>query len=248
MTNTEDKKTNNLIEQMFKVGAHFGYSKTKRHPSTKPFIFGVKGRVEIFDLEKTSASLEDAKNFVASLAAEGKQILFVSSKSEAKEVIKNGAESIDMPFVAGRWVGGTISNFSEIKKRVQRFVRLSDDKEKGLLGKYTKKERLLIDREIDKLASKFSGLVSMTGFPAALFVVDPKKEEIAVKEATEKKIPVISLANSDCNIKNIDFPIPANDSSKSSIEFFVNQIVDAYKEGKKSAPAKTSESRNKESK
>lgn len=228
-----DKK---VIGQMFEAGAHFGYSKTKRHPSIKPFIFGVKNRVEIFDLEKTENSLEKAKDFVRKLASERKQILFVSGKSEAKEAIKEGAESIGAPFVVGRWIGGTLTNSSEINKRVARFQKLETDKEKGNLTKYTKKERLLIDRDIEKLDRKFSGLVSLTGTPAALFIIDPKKEEIALAEAVAKKIPVIALANSDCNIKEIDYPITANDSSRASIKLFIDEIVSAYEEGKLITP------------
>ena len=228
----------NVIEKMFKVGAHFGYSKTKRHPSVKKFIFGSKNRVEIFDLEKTSKSLEIVKDFVKELASLRKQILFVSSKNEAREAVEVGASSIGMPFVAGRWIGGTLTNDIEIKKRVKRFQKLESDKEKGLLSKYTKKERLLIDREIDKLGKKFSGLTSLDGLPSALFVVDPKKEEIAVKEAVVRNIPVIAIANSDCNIEKIKYPIPANDSSKASIQFFVDEIVGAYNEGKKIASKK----------
>jgi small subunit ribosomal protein S2 len=227
-----------LIEQMFKVGAHFGYSKTKRHPSVKPFIFGVKNRVEIFDLEKTGKSLEEAKEFAKNIGSKRKKILFVSSKAEAVKIIKNEASSIDAPYVVGRWIGGTLTNYDEIKKRIARFLKLESDKEKGLLGKYTKKERLMIDREIEKLDKNFAGLTSLEGLPAALFVVDPKKEEIAVKEANDKGIPVIALANSDCNIKKVTYPITANDSSKMSIEFFVKEIMSAYEEGKKMTPKK----------
>lgn len=228
-----------MIEKMFEAGAHFGYSRTKRHPSIKKFIFGAKNRVEIFDLEKTNASLEEVKEFVKSLGSEGKQILFVSSKSEAKEAIETGAMSIDAPYVAGRWIGGTLTNAEQIKKRVERFQKLESDKEKGLLSKYTKKERLLIDREIDKLDRKFSGLVNLSGTPAAMFIVDSKKEEIALSEAISRNIPIISLVNSDCNIKDINYPITANDSSKASISFFVNEIIESYKEGFKNPKSKT---------
>lgn len=225
-----------IIKQMFEAGAHFGYSKTKRHPSVKPFIFGIKDRVDIFDLEKTNDSLEKVRDFVKTLASENKQILFVSSKSEARKAIEEGASLIDMPFVVGRWIGGTLTNYEQIKKRVAKFKKLQDDREKGLLGKYTKKERLLIDREIEKLGRKFSGLVSMNELPKAVFVIDPKKEEITISEALDKNIPIIVLANSDCNIKGIKYPIVANDSSKTSIQFFVNEIVSAYNEGKKMTP------------
>ncbi len=250
MTKTTDNPTegqnNNVIEKMFKVGAHFGYSKTKRHPSVKKFIFGAKNRVEIFDLEKTNQLLEEAKNFIKELASSGKQILFVSGKNEAREAVEIGASSIGMPFVAGRWIGGTLTNDTEIKKRVKKLQKLESDKEKGLLSKYTKKERLLIDREIDKLERKFSGLTSLKGLPSALFIIDSKKEEIAVKEAVARNIPIIAVANSDCNIKEIQYPITANDSSKASIQFFVDEIVGAYNEGKKIIPKEKTEIKKEE--
>ena len=231
---TEEKKIKNsdIIDQMFKAGAHFGYQKSRRDASTSPFIFGIKNKVEIIDLEKTLEQLEKAKTFVTDLAKTGKQILFVGGKSEAKGSIKIGAMSIDMPYVDGRWIGGAITNFTEIKKRIAKFEDLQKQREKGELSKYTKKERLLIDREIDNLDSMFSGIVSMKDAPKALFVIDPKKEFIAVAEAKKAGIPVIALANTDCNIKLIDFPIVANDASVSSIAFFVSEIVKSYKAGR----------------
>ena len=231
---TEEKKTknNDIIDQMFKAGAHFGYQKSRRDASTSTFIFGTKNKVEIIDLEKTNEQLEKAKQFITELAKAGKQILFVGGKSEAKGSIKIGAMSIDMPYVDGRWIGGAITNFSEIKKRIAKFEDLQKQKEKGELTKYTKKERLLIDREIDNLESMFAGIVSMKDAPKALFVIDPKKEFIAVAEAKKSGIPVVALANTDCNIKLVDFPIVANDASVSSISFFVTEIVKAYKAGK----------------
>ena len=196
MTEENKIKNNDIIDTMFKAGAHFGYQKSRRDASTTPFIFGTKNKVEIIDLEKTVEQLEKAKEFVSSLAKTGKQILFVGGKSEAKTAIKIGAMSIDMPYVDGRWIGGAITNFSEIKKRM------------------------------------FSGIVSMKDAPKALFVIDPKKEFIAVAEAKKAGISVIALANTDCNIKLVDFPIVANDASVSSIEFFVSEIVKSYKAGK----------------
>ena len=237
MTNTETTENKGIIEEMFKVGAHFGYSKSKRHPSMKSLIFGVKNTVEIIDLEKTDEYLARAKEFVASVAREGKQILFVGSKNEAREAVKNAALSVDMPYVTNRWIGGTITNFSEIKKRIARLEDLTSKKEKGELGMYTKKERLLIDREIEDLEKHFGGLLPMKQKPAAIFVVDSGAESIAVKEATGTGIPVISLSGSDCNIKGIDYPVPANDSSRSSITFFVDAITAAYKTNFQATPA-----------
>lgn len=231
---TEEKKTknNDIIDTMFKAGAHFGYQKSRRDASTAPFIFGIKNKVEIIDLEKTAEQLKVAEEFISNLAKAGKQILFVGGKSEARGSIKIGAMSIDMPYVDGRWIGGAITNFSEIKKRIAKFEDLQKQKEKGELAKYTKKERLLIDRGIENLDVMFSGIVSMKDAPKALFVIDPKKEFIAVAEAKKAGIPVIALLNTDCNIKVIDFPIVANDASVSSIAFFVSEIVKAYKAGK----------------
>lgn len=230
MTNIETTEKNNPnIEEMFKAGAHFGYSKSRRHSSMKSLIFGIKNSVEIIDLEKTDEYLAKAKDFVAALAKEGKQILFVGSKNEARDVVKNGAISVDVPYVTNRWIGGTITNFPEIKKRISRLEELTGKRDKGELGMYTKKERLLIDREIEKLEKNFGGLLPMKEKPAAIFVVDSRAENIAVEEAKNANIPVISLSGSDCDIKGIEYPIPANDSSKSSIEFFVGQLVDTYK-------------------
>ena len=229
---TKQVQNEGLITNMFAVGAHFGYSRSRRHPSVKPFIFGTKNGVEILDLEKTSVELETAKDFIKSLAKGGKQVLFVGTKNEAKKAVEDGALSIDMPFVAERWVGGVLTNFPEIKKRVALLEDLRAKRENGELAMYTKKERLLIDKDIERLERNFSGIVSMKELPVALFIIDPKKESIAMKEAAFLGIPVVALANSDCNLKEVNFPIPGNDSSLSSITFFVGQIVEAFKAGR----------------
>jgi small subunit ribosomal protein S2 len=233
----KETKESSVVDKLFEVGAHFGMIRSRRHPSTKPFLFGAKNKVEIFDLEKTKEELEKAKNFVQTLAQSGGLLFFVGGKNESQDAVREAASSIEMPYVAGRWLGGTLTNFSEIKKRIAKLEDLSLQKEKGELVKYTKKERLLIDREIEYLQEFFSGLSPMKFLPKALFVVDPRKEEIAVKEAKKIGIPVIALASSDCNIIGIDYPIPANDASKKSIAFFVREIASAYSQGKKTAPA-----------
>jgi len=231
-----NKNADKIMEEMFKAGAHFGYSKSRRHPTVSPYIFGVKNRAEIFDLTKTADLLQNALDFVASLAKDGRQILFVGGKNEARDLIKKAAVSIDMPYVAGRWIGGTFTNFSEIKKRISKLEELTKQREKGELSKYTKKERLVIDRNIGNLERFFSGLLLMKEMPKAVFAIDPKNEAIAVTEAKKMGIPVIALAGSDCDIKNIDYPIAANDSSISSISFFVDEIVKAY--GNNKSPKK----------
>ncbi len=137
-----------LIERLFSVGAHFGHSRSRRHPSVSDHLFGAKGSVELFDLEKTAVALEEAKSFIESLARDGKVVLLVSGKAEARDIVRAAAEQANLPYVAGRWIGGTLTNFPEIRKRVERMERLTEERESGELGKFTKLERLRIYREI----------------------------------------------------------------------------------------------------
>ncbi len=229
---------NTRLQEMFNAGVHYGYRKSRRHPSTEKFIFGNKNNVEIFDLERVEEALDQVLDFVRNTAAQGKQILIVGGKLEARKAIREAGESLGIPFVAGRWVGGTITNFPIIKARVDRLEKLLADKEKGELIKYTKKERLLIDREIKRLDETFGGLRGMKELPAAVFVIDPKHEKTAVAEAHDRGIPVIALANSDCNISQIDHIIPGSDASVHSIDFFVKALAVAYREGALNAPKK----------
>lgn len=219
------------IDALFSSGAHFGYRRSKRHPTAAPFIFGAKGGVEIFDLEKTKAALVRAEEFVKELSRGSRTLLFVGGKHEASEAVKAGAEKIGMPYVAGRWVGGTLTNFSQIRGRIDRMLELLSKREKGELAKYTKKERLLIDRDIARLEELFAGLIALKALPAALFVVDPTKEHTAVAEAKKTEIPVIALASSDCDFSAVRYPIPGNDASRASIAFFLERIVAAYEAG-----------------
>ncbi len=219
------------IEEMFTAGAHFGFSRARRHPSFKNYIFGVKNETEIVDLEKTEALLKKAMDFVTALVKEKKTVLFVASKSEAKEIVKRAAESLNLPYVAGRWIGGTLTNFDQIKRRVARLEDLISKREKGELGKYTKKERLMFDREIENLLKFFGGIRNLTKIPDAIFIVDPKREYIAVEEAKKQGVPVIALASTDCDLKVVQYPIPANDAARSSIEYFTGKIVEAIKGG-----------------
>ena len=231
LVNTENTGQNATIEDLFKVGAHFGFVKSRRHPSAKAFIYGIKNKIEIFDLEKTTESLHRALEFVETLGSKNATILFVSGKNEAKWAIVKVANDINQPYVAGRFIGGTLTNFPEIRKRVEKMELLASQREKGELAKYTKKEQLLIDREIGKLRQFFSGLALMKNLPQALFVVDSKAESTAAREAKRKGIPVIALCGTDNDLSQIEYPIPGNDSSKSSIEFFLNSIAEAYKKG-----------------
>jgi small subunit ribosomal protein S2 len=221
-------ETNPIIDKLFSAGAHFGYAPSRRHPSTASYIFGNKGGVEIFDLEQTAGLLENAKAFVKALATDRKTILFVGGKAEAREAIERAAGKLGAPSVSARWIGGTLTNFSEIKKRLGRLEELSSMREKGELAKFTKLERLLIDREISDLESMFGGLRGMTKLPDALFVIDPRKESGAVAEAVQLKIPVIALMNSDCDRSKIAYPVPGNDASRETSFVILDEITKTY--------------------
>ena len=244
MTKANTQTKTDTIERMFEAGAHFGYSKARRHPSTKGVIFGLKSKTEIIDLTKTEEYLNRAKEYMASLAKDGKVVLFVGSKVEARNPVVEAAKAIDMPYVDKRWIGGTFTNFSEIKKRADRLLDLTDQKDKGELEqKYNKKERLLLDREMDKLEVNFGGLTGMKKLPNAIFVVDPGYEHLAVAEARQMNIPVIALASSDCDFNLIDYPIPANDAALASITLFVEEILGAYRENIGKAPEVTEDAK-----
>jgi small subunit ribosomal protein S2 len=224
------------IKTLFEAGAHFGFSRARRHPTAAPYIFATKDRTDIFDLEESGKRLEAAAAFASALASAGKQLLLVGGKNEALGVVKQVAESIDMPYVAGRWIGGTLTNFKNIRKRIERLEKLSKERESGELSKYTKRERLMIDREIEELLGRFGGLVSMADLPGALFVIDSRHEETAVKEANQLKIPVIALSNTDCDFSLVQYPIPGNDTSVKSIKLVAEAVAQAYASGKR-APA-----------
>jgi small subunit ribosomal protein S2 len=219
---------NPIIDKLFSVGAHFGYAPSRRHPTQAPYIFGAKGGIELFDLEKTASLLENALNFVKTLGAERKVLLFVGGKAEAREAVERAALRINQPYSSGRWIGGSITNFSEIRKRLARLQELSEKREKGELAQFTKRERLLIDREITDLELMFGGLRGMQKNPDALIVIDPKREEGAVAEARQMNIPVIALMNTDCNRSLIQYPIPGNDASRDTLSYILDEIAASY--------------------
>lgn len=222
-----------LIEALFSVGAHLGYSRARRHASMKNFIFGSKGKTDIIDLTKTAELVETSLAFTRSLGASGKTVLFVGGKPEIRDLVRGSAETLNMPYVAGRWLGGTLTNFPEIKKRITRLASLTADRDLGVLAqKYTKKERVLLGREIAKLELNFGGLSGLEKLPDALVVVDTRAEIIAVREAHQLNIPIIGIMSSDCDLRQISHPIVGNDASRKSVEFFLSKIVDAYRTGK----------------
>lgn len=237
----KDRSGKVTIDALLSVGAHFGFVKSRRHPSVKPFILGAKNNTEIFDLEKTREEMAKLLEFVEAKGREKASMLLVGGKSEAREAITKAGKELEMPFVAGRWIGGTLSNFVEIKKRIMRLEELTEQREKGELGKYTKKERLLFDREIEKLSIFFGGLAELKSLPKFIVIIDPKKETIAVEEARKMKIPILALANSDSNLFKLDHAVPGNDASRKSIDYFLKEVTAAYKKGREAAPAEVAE-------
>ncbi|MEX2369172.1 MAG: 30S ribosomal protein S2 [Candidatus Paceibacterota bacterium] len=223
--------TTDMLGEMFSAGAHYGLSRRRRHPSTMDYIFGLKDGVEIIDLEKTQALLNDAATFVEELGKAGESILFVTSKNEANAVVKNIAESINQPYVTGRWIGGTFTNFNNIRGRIRHLEDLEAQRDSGELEKYTKKEQLLLEREMNRLIEKFGGIRNMTNKPAAIIVVDSKEEIIAINEAKHDGVATVALCNVDCDVNEIDYPIVANDARAESIRFFLQQLRDAYEKG-----------------
>ena len=234
-----EENTVSLVDKMFNAGAHYGYSRTRRHPSVSSYIFATRNKGDIINLEKTSVMLAEAEEFVKSLGSRNKTILFVGTKPEAKEIIKSVAESLNMPYVTNRWIGGTLSNFTEIKKRIAELENYRKDSIEGGLEKYTKKERVVMAKKMEKLSKYYSGLVMLKKAPDALFVIDSRAEHIAATEARKSGVSVIALTNSDSNIKNIEYPLVGNDASMPSIQFFTTSIAKAYKAGQMSVPVKS---------
>ena len=232
----------NLIERLFKAGSHFGFSKSRRHPTVTPYIFANKQGTDIFDLEKTSTLLEEAKEIIKTAGSQGKTVLFVGTKDEVSKLVKDYAEKTESPYVSNRWIGGLLTNFSEIRKRIARLKDLAAEKESGELDrKYTKKERVMIGREVDKLTFNFGGVSALERTPQLMVVVDPRHDSIAVTEAKDMKVPVIGIMNSDSNLNAVTTPIVINDALTTSVDLALGELVESYLEGKKAyvpAPAK----------
>jgi small subunit ribosomal protein S2 len=228
MTNQEKTTLKSVetpsIEQMLKSGMHFGHRTSKWHPKMKPFIFGKRNGVHIIDLVQSQKMLKEAIEFMAKMKAEGKTILFVGTKMQVKAPLKRTAKELGMPYITEKWMGGTLTNFLVIKKMIKKYVSLSSDKQSGKLNKYTKKERLEIDRELEKLELKVGGLTNLNKIPDLLFVWDIKIEKTAVMEAKKKNIPVVAICDTNTNPTDIKYPIPSNDDATKTIKLVLNAI------------------------
>lgn len=230
---TETQSTQTLIDRLFKAGSHFGFSKSRRHPSVKPYLFGNKLGTDIFDLEKTVTAIEEAKAALEKAGTEGKVLVVVSTKEETSALARKAAEAAELPFVTNRWIGGTLTNFSEIKKRIDRLHKLTTEGESGELErKYTKKERVVIGREIDKLNSNFGGIKQLEKTPTMMLVVDARHDVIAVTEAADIGIPVVGIMSSDNNVKHVTHAVVVNDALQSSVTLVLDELLAAYTKGK----------------
>ena len=222
------------LKRLFDTGAHFAQVRSRRHPSMKPFLVGAKGRQEIIDLAKTEAQLDAAKATMATLAREGKTVLFVGGKTEVAPIVKHAAERIGAPYVAGRWLGGTISNWTEVKRRVERLATLAEDRSSGALAKsHTKLELVRLEREEKRLAERLGGITGLSKRPDALVVVDTARERHAVKEAKDAGIPILAVMSSDNDLKDATYPIVANDASRETVKLILGELAVAFEEGRK---------------
>ncbi len=222
-----------LVERLFQAGAHFGFKKSRRHPTVAPYLFTTKEGNDIFDLEKTTELLDKAKEVLKEAGSKGKTVLFVGTKDEASKLVKEAAEKVETPYVSNRWIGGMLTNFGEIKKRINRLETLNHEKESGELErKYTKKERVVIGREVDKLNFNFAGIASMTKLPDMVFVVDPRHDDVAVTESISAGVPIMAIMGSDCDASKINYPVVANDSLQASVSILLDELAAAYSEGK----------------
>lgn len=237
-TETKAKKAEKKVvkvtpENLFEAGAHFGHIARRWNPKMEKYLYGKKGGIHIFDLEKTMEELEKAGEFLRKAASEGKRIVLVGTKRQSEKIVKEEAVEAGIGYVTERWLGGTITNWGQIKTRIDRLNRLKKGREEGRYAGYTKKERLLIDREIAKLERFFGGLADLGGAPEVMVVFDIRKDKIAGREAQSRNIPVIAVVDSNANPDLVDYPIPMNDDASAAVEMVIKYLVEKIKLGKK---------------
>ena len=230
------------MQDLLEAGVHFGHQTNRWHPKMEPFIFGSRNGIHIVDLSQTVRMWQSARQFVAELAARGESMLFVGTKKQARDSVQKQAERAEQFYVVNRWLGGTLTNFRTIQKSIDKLKELDKMSRDGTYAKYTKKEVLRFERERERLEYNVGGIREMDGLPGAMFIVDPHKEEIAVKEANRLDIPTVALCDTNCDPSLIDFPIPGNDDAIRAIRLFATAIADACLHGSQIASAKREES------
>jgi small subunit ribosomal protein S2 len=229
------------IAELLSAGCHFGHLTRRWNPKMRPYIFMERNGIHVIDLKKTQQLLEDACNALANIVADGKRVLFVGTKKQAKDLLREEAMRCQQFYVTERWLGGSLTNFTTIRKSVKRLTNIEKMESDGTFDKITKKEGLFLQREKDKLNNVLSGVVDMTRLPGALFVVDVKKEGIAVKEARRLGIPVFAIVDTNCDPDNVDFVVPANDDAIKSVQVITKAVADAVLEGRERAATRQME-------
>jgi len=220
-------------EEMAQAGLHFGHKTSTVHPKMKQYLWGARNEIHIIDVEKTAEKFKEALEFIKKLISENKTLLLVGTKIQVKNLVKEIAQETGLPYINERWLGGTFTNFETMKKRLEYFKELERKKEQGELAKYTKKERAKIDKEIQDLEIKFGGIKNLEKLPDAVFVLDMKKDYLAVKEAKMKGLKVIGVADTNIDPTLADYPIPANDDAISSVKYILEKAKETILKAKK---------------
>jgi len=221
------------MKSLLEAGVHFGHQTNKWNPKMKPYIFGARNNIYIIDLQQTVGLFQTAYNFVVDMTSGGNKLLFVGTKKQAHEAIVEEANRCGMPYVSHRWLGGMLTNFVTIKKRIDRLNNLNRMFSDDSISAYPKKEILALQHEKDKLQNILGGIKELEGLPGALFIVDPKRESIAVQEARKLKIPIVAIVDTNCDPDEIDYIIPGNDDAIRAIKLFTSKFADASMEGKR---------------
>ena len=229
------------MKQLLEAGVHFGHQTRRWDPRMAEYIFQARNGIHIIDLQKTSKKLDDAYEFVRAQAEEGKNILFVGTKKQAQECVKEAAEKCGMFYINERWLGGTLTNFPTIRTRVERLTELERMEEDGTLDVLPKKEVVLLRKEMDKLNKNLGGIKEMTEIPDVMFIVDPKKEHIAILEAKKLNIPVVGLIDTNCNPNDVDYVIPGNDDAIRAVKLMTDVMANAVIEGRQGESFDTTE-------
>ncbi len=220
------------MKQLLEAGVHFGHQTRRWDPRMAEYIFQARNGIHIIDLQKTSKKLDEAYAFIKEQAEEGKTILFVGTKKQAQDCVKEAAEKSGMFYVNERWLGGTLTNFKTIRKRIERLAELEKMQEDGTFEVLPKKEVILLKKEMDKLEKNLGGIKEMTQVPDVIFVVDPKKEHIAVQEAKKLNIPLVGLVDTNCDPNDVDYVIPGNDDAIRAVKLVTDVLANAVIEGK----------------
>jgi small subunit ribosomal protein S2 len=223
------------MQDLLTAGAHFGHKVSRAHPKMRDYIFGARDGISIIDLEKTEEKLKEAVKGAYELGKAGKVMLVVATKKQSKEIAKDLAKEADTPFMTERWIGGLLTNFEEMKRKIRKLTELKDEKEKGKLDHYTKKEQLLLDRELNKFEREYGGIVNMATIPDAMFLADAVSDNIAVKEGLRLNIKLLGFSDTNADPNWFDFPVPANDDGIKSIKLICEAVIRAYAQGKKEA-------------